>query len=525
MLDHAEVRMLLRRTWVAFFGRFGRLLPVQVQAVPPVLEGRNVVVCSPTASGKTEAVVAPTAERSLREGWGAMSVLYLTPTRALANDALLRIAGPLGDLGLSAALKHGDKPQFDASRPPDWLLTTPESLDSLLCRQPDAMARVRTVILDELHLVDGTYRGDQLRILLRRLRHQSTGPGFASHALSATLSDPEGVARRYMDDCTVVRTEGGREIDVTYVGGVEDVLPLARSRRWRKVLLFCNSRRRVEETARSIMGQWGPYPVVVHHGSLERRHREGAEATMREERVAACVCTSTLEVGVDIGDIDLVVLVEVPYSVSTLLQRLGRANRREDRVHVAFVAGTPEVESMARAMVTVAQRGDLPTTDYRPDLSVAVQQTLSLLYQYRAGVQEGVLADLLSPLIEADDLDRLLLHLRDHRWVTRQRDRWCASEKAMNLGERGHIHSNIPDTKSYKVIDVTTGRQVGSIAGVFDLVFVLNRRAWKVMSVKQGVIYATPHRGGADAALFVPHRNEGAFAHLLPADLRRRGAD
>jgi ATP-dependent Lhr-like helicase len=525
MSDHQSVRERLRRAWMPFFSRYGRLLPIQLQAIPPVMDGQNVVICSPTASGKTEAIVAPIAERFLSERWSAMSVLYIIPTRALANDTLLRIEGPLNDMGISVALKHGDKPRFKADRLPDWLITTPESLDSLLCRYPLCMAQVRSVILDELHLLDGTYRGDQLRVLLRRLRQARKGASLATHALSATLSNPDQVARRYIDEFIVITGQSKREIECVFLESPDQVHALAKSRQWRKVVFFCNARQTVEETAHNISKQWAPYPVVVHHGSLDRRLREEAERVMKEAGVAVCVCTSTLEVGIDIGDIDLVVLVEMPYSASALLQRLGRGNRRSDVIYAAIIAQTEEARSMATAMLSVAQTGNLPPIDYQPDPSVAVQQIFSLLYQHPGGLPGESLLDTLSPLLDARSSYAILAHLQEKGWISHKRGYWYASEKVMNLGEKGKIHSNIPDSTLYTVVDTASGKTIGRIAGIFDRVFVLGHRAWEAVSVRRDTIYARPYHGKADPAIFVPHRNIGAFTHLLPRELRDKVDD
>ena len=156
---------LLSYLWLPFFTRFGRLTAVQESTIPEILDVANVVVASPTASGKTEAVIAPLAERHILEQWEDLAVLYIVPTRALANDTLVRIEGPLQDIGITAALKHGDKPNLPKVLP-NLLITTPESLDSIICRNPKALSTLRAIVLDEVHLLDNTYRGDQLRILL-----------------------------------------------------------------------------------------------------------------------------------------------------------------------------------------------------------------------------------------------------------------------------------------------------------------------------------------------------------------------
>ena len=197
------LRRELPRAWPALFRRFGRLTAIQVQGLAPILAGRNVVLASATASGKTEAMVAPFAERA-RPGAG-LQLLWVVPTRALCNDLERRLAGPLSSLGLRLAVRTGDRPELRLRNPQDVVLTTPESFDSLLCRVPALFREVRGVVLDELHQVDGTYRGDQLRILLRRLE-RTLGRSPQYGALSATLFDPEALARRYFPDPVVART-------------------------------------------------------------------------------------------------------------------------------------------------------------------------------------------------------------------------------------------------------------------------------------------------------------------------------
>ena len=194
-----SIRRHLKYAWVPFFSRFGKLTPVQIETIPKILDGINVVVMSPTASGKTEAVVAPVAELFISRQWKELAILYVVPTRALANDTLARIEGPLRDMGIATVLKHGDKPYLSGYLP-NCLITTPESLDSLICRRPKIFATLRAVILDEIHLLNNTYRGDQLRLLLHRLKKLAFDASFAVHLLSATLSEPYQVAQRYSEN-------------------------------------------------------------------------------------------------------------------------------------------------------------------------------------------------------------------------------------------------------------------------------------------------------------------------------------
>ena len=514
----SAVRRMLRRAWTPFFARFGRLTRTQLDAIPSILKGRSLVVTAPTASGKTEAIVAPLAERCVGEGWQNLSVLYLVPTRALANDTLTRIQGPLQDMGLRVVLKHGDRPYLSRNLP-DFLITTPESLDSLICRKPEAFHHLQALIIDEIHLLDNTYRGDQIRLLIQRLRSLASQADFSVQLMSATLSSPREVASRYVDDFEVVTSRGKREIEHHILDSLEAVHGLARERGWKKLLVFCNMRESVERIGDELIGLWHPYPVVVHHGSLDRRIREEAEAVMKSAEVAACVATSTLEVGIDVGDIDLVVIAETPWSLSSLLQRIGRGNRRKEIIHAAAIAHSDEEKEHLQSMFDMASCGQLPPESYLADLSVAVQQIFSCLFQFPQGIQESTLIGLLSILCPEESVKWILHHLLRKDYIVQGRGRWYATSRLMNLGTRGKIHSNIPDTQSYDVVDVSSGRTIGTIAGVFDEVFSLGGRVWKVVSVSGAIIRAKRHRGRAPAPKFRRHRNQGAFAHLLPEEL------
>ena len=514
----SAVRRRLRRAWTPFFARFGRLTRIQVDAIPSILEGRSLVVTAPTASGKTEAVAAPLAERCAGEGWPNLSVLYLVPTRALANDTLTRIRDPLQDMGLSVVLKHGDRPYLSRTLP-DFLITTPESLDSLICRKPDVFHHLQALIIDEIHLLDNTCRGDQIRLLIRRLRSLAAHADFSVHLMSATLSSPREVASRYVDDFEVVTSPGKRKMDHHILDSLEAVRGLAHERGWKKLLVFCNMRESAERIGDELIGLWHPYPVVVHHGSLDRRIREEAEATMKSADVAACVATSTLEVGIDVGDIDLIVIAETPWSLSSLLQRTGRGNRRQEIIHVAAIANSNEEKEHLELMFDRASCGQLPLESYAADLSVAVQQIFSCLFQCPHGVHESTLIVLLSTLCPEESVKSILDHLRQKDYIAQGRGRWYATSRLMNLGTRGKIHSNIPDTQSYDVVDVSSGRTIGTIAGVFDEVFSLGGRVWRVFSVSGNIIRAKRHGGRAPAPRFQRHRNRGAFTHLLPEEL------
>ena len=184
---------------------------VQSLAIPEVLAGHNVVLCAPTASGKTEAILAPMVQRLLdAENHGGIQMLWITPTRALANDLLERIQGPLNQVGWEAGIWTSDR-KVNLEKSPQVLITTPEGFDSLLSRHTEDLKYLMSIVLDELHMIDGGYRGDQLRILLRRLKLIQDRPIWTC-ILSATITDPEAVGARYAENPKVVSVQGQRPI-------------------------------------------------------------------------------------------------------------------------------------------------------------------------------------------------------------------------------------------------------------------------------------------------------------------------
>jgi ATP-dependent Lhr-like helicase len=523
MIDKTDknLKQQLKYSWVPFFARFGRLTPIQRLTIPKVLEGKNVIVSSPTATGKTEAIIAPVSEIAKREKWTGLSIIYIVPTRALANDSYGRIEGPLGDMGFKVILKHGDRPHLSSTTPANLLITTPESLDSLICRHPQMLKDLRAIIIDEIHFLDSNYRGDQLRVLLLRLRNlQPADRHIFVHLLSATISNPNDIASRYIDDFDIVIWREKPQIEYYFVSSYEELNQLSRRKYWRKILCFCNMREKVEEIASQLSQIWYPYPVLAHHGSLSKEKREEAEAVMRESDVAVCVATSTLELGIDIGDIDCVVLLEPPWSIASLLQRIGRGNRRTGLIQVVAYICSKEERELLEMMFNAAMEGVLPILPYSPDLSVVVQQIFSLLYQFPEGLPENDLLDTLSPLCTYDELNLVLQQLQKERWVEMRGGVYCASTKLMDKGEKGRIHSNIPEAALYRVIDVRSGKQIGRIADIFDKVFLLAGSIWEVVSVEDHIVYVKRVKGKAFSPLFYRYSLLGAFFHLLPPVLK-----
>lgn len=500
----------LRRTWDAFFARFGRLTDVQRSAILPVLDGADVLVCAPTASGKTEAVCAPLVERLLRQG-GAWTVLYVCPTRALVNDLYERLTGPVALLGLALKRRTGDHHDLlgDGAH---LLITTPESFDSLLCRgrlgdAGHVLSGVEAVVLDEVHLLYGTPRGEQLRWLLHRLarlrafakaQRWCKRSGFQRVALSATVARPDDVVAAYMPGGTSVSVPGGRDIDAVLVDAaspaVEDQLPayLDTLEAPEKILVFCNQRKRVDTLAvslRDALEERG-YAVRAHHGSLAREERETTESDIRQLGRVVVFSTSTLEIGIDIGDIDLVVLDGPPPDVSALLQRIGRGNRRTGRTRVMQCSGSTAEMFVHGAMLSAARDGELFPEFPGPHFAVVRQQLASYIFQGpRRARSRTSLVSFASEVCPDCDAGALIDHLVAEQDLEESGDGVRLGSQWLDATRLGEIHSNIESSGGEHVVDVDSGRSIATgvrfkggsgLAVAGNLLHVRERSDWQL---------------------------------------------
>ena len=513
----------------AFFGNFRTLRDVQRAAIPRILEGRDVLVASATASGKTEAVLAPLVARTLdrqpTRGSG-IRILLIAPTRALVNDLAARLDGPLGRLGLTCGRQTSD--HKDKHRRPFVLITTPESFDSMLVRDgrvgggqvtDHLLSTVSVVFVDEAHLFDGTARGDQLSWLMGRLRRvrrltDESGTdgraGLQVCAGSATISEPQGLAKRLLGPSAVaVEVPGTREIEVFGPScaaawfpveasldavALRDRLELARPEKFakvverriwqalsgaadtplRKALVFAPTRRLVDTLSTELaamLPRRRAIRVLAHHGSLERRARERAESEFAAAGDAVLVATTTLEVGVDIGDVDFVALVGAPPGTRSLLQRIGRAGRRIGRTRVLALPRTAGEQTALASMLIAARDGRLESEGYARRWSVFVQQAASFVAQGRPRGRRRIhvvdLAQDVWPEDEPGTVDEILEHLLGEDRLIEDRGRLWLGEAWADLfdaGGRG-MHANFDSGAGVPAVDASTGEVIAYVAG------------------------------------------------------------
>ncbi len=466
-LSALTLKSRLPRTWSPFFAQHGTFTAAQLVAIPPLLEGLSVILVAPTASGKTEAALAPLVERYLSPPRPApqLTILYLLPTRALIADLANRLAAPLERLRVQLAVKTRDLDTFRPRSPADLLLTTPESLDALLATHAKLLAGLRALVIDELHTLDGSVRGDQLRVLLARLRQvrvYAAGSGDAPDAdlqtvaLSATLAEPAQAAARYFPAAQVIVVAGSRAAQIELLamtgdaasdetdesGGNEtggaaalvDYLGGFQGRGWRKALVFCNTRAEVEAYAAAVRAARTPFghAVYVHYSNLERGRRQEIEQQFAQAGAAICFASSTLELGIDIGSIDAAILIGAPGSAASFAQRIGRAGRRRQTIQAACFYRTPLEEALLRALAALPAAA--PTAaPFRP--SVAVQQIFSLLLQSPTGALRLVpLAELFNDLLTVADLEAILGQLQARGYLTSARaGEWRAGARLNQL--------------------------------------------------------------------------------------------
>lgn len=394
--DSTSPLLQLPNTYRAFYGSFPHLYPIQKQAILPLLQGKDLILQSATGSGKTEAVLAPCVERLIQSG-REQAILYVVPTRALAVDLERRLTPVLTErLGLRMGVRTGDLKRAGGARP-DLMLTTPESLDVMLgSANADLrgfVQRVGTVIIDEAHPLIHHYRGRQLAYLLTRLERRTGGP-VQKIALSATMADVDAALQFFgfrADTVRIIETVQ-REIEPHLVHLKNDEHELVALLDdlydvwgYRKVLTFANSRSCCDRLF-SLLNHHGRFQGVteLHYSNLKPKERRGVEHRFRRRGHALCIATSTLELGIDIGDVDGVLLYEPPDSASAFLQRLGRSNRREGRTHFWGICRGEGAEGQLLrflGLLRLARQGMVERTQPRTLPSVLVQQILSCLYE------------------------------------------------------------------------------------------------------------------------------------------------
>src|SRR5215831_2323239 len=566
----------LVRDW--FVARFGTPTEPQIQGWPHILAARTTLISAPTGSGKTLAAFLACIDGLIRkaaEGTLAQQteVLYVSPLKALGNDIQKNLEGPLGEIlqlagereilipEIRVAVRTGDTPAYERrtmlARPPHILVTTPESLYILLTAEKsrEVLKSVRTVIVDEIHAVADDKRGAHLAISLERLEQLADTPPVRI-GLSATQKPIELVAQFLTGsgrpEPAIVQIGQRRTLDLAVEVPSSELGPVASNEMWgeiydriadlakqhRSTLIFVNTRRLAERVAHHLGERIGKDAVAAHHGSLSRKLRLTAEKKLKVGEVRALVATASLELGIDIGSVDLVCQIGSPRSISACLQRIGRAGHWRGAVPKGrlFVTTRDELLECA-ALVRAIRQGDLDRIGV-PDapMDILAQQIVAMcaaedckeeeLFQCvrRAYPYRGLARADFDEMIEM--LSEGIASVRGRYGAYLHRDRVNGIVRARRGSRLAAITSGgaIPENSLYTVVAQPEGTVVGTVDEDFAVeslagdIMLLGNTSWRIRRVQAGRVLVEDAQGAAPNVPFwrgeAPSRTDELSTHV-----------
>ncbi len=519
---------------------FAKPTDPQQRAIPLILDGKSVLLISPTATGKTEAGFLPVLSMLLQTAQGVpgIKVLYITPLRALNRDMLERLEWWCNNLDIKLAVRHGDtetKERVRQSRsPPDVMITTPETLQAILVGwvMRQHLQQVRWVIIDEVHEMADSKRGSQLSLALERLRRM-IAHDFQMIGLSATIGSPDKVGKFLVGEgraVEIVRVPVARMMRLKVIFPLpeeKDVQLAARLythpevaarlriirdyiSKHRSVLLFTNTRA-VSEVLASRFKVWDvDFPVSIHHGSLAKPSRIAAEKGLKSGQLRGLIATSSLELGIDVGSIDLVIQYMSPRQATRLIQRVGRSGHRIGRVADGIIIALDSddaLEALAIAKKAMEENLEPVVVPPKPYDVLAHQTAGVLLKNRRLGFDE--ILELFRHAfpyrdLAGDDVEKILryMHQRFPRlaWVSFEDRVVLKPRQTKALFEYYFDNlSMIPEEKQFLVIDESSDSSVGVLDEAFmaefgkpGTKFIIRGSPWIIRSVSEDKVHVRP---------------------------------
>ncbi len=514
---HPKVKTLAK-------GRFGTATQVQSKAMPKILEGKNVLIIAGTGWGKTEAVMLPVFSMWLKEKPEPISVLYICPLRALNRDMFNRLIWWGNKIDMDISVRHGDTTQYERTKqaefPPDMLISTPETLQAILPgpKMRENLKHVKWVIIDEIHELVGSKRGTQLSVALERLRELSKD--FQIIGLSATVGSPRKVAEFLGKNVEIVKVTSSKDLEIEVISpeptkedkelaekiflGSEATARLRKIHeliKETKTLVFTNTREAAEVLS-SRLRKLEYEGHGIHHSSLSKDVRIQAEDMFKNGELNALVCTSSLELGIDIGTVEQVIQYMSPRQVSKLVQRVGRSGHRIGaKSKGIIIAADPDDIIEAGVIARRAMHGELEKTEFHElALDVLSHQLIGLtLDKYNINWKEAY--EIIKRAYPYRNLDKtefsrimkfaeLLKLIFLDVGLRRRRKAWRYYYE--NL-------STIPDVFQYRVIDNVDNKEVGVLDEAFvaehgetGTTFIVRGSPWRILSVYGGRVYVEP---------------------------------
>ena len=497
----------------------------QELAISPILAGENVLLIAPTGSGKTEAVLLPIFSKLIQqEDRHGISLIYVTPLRALNRDMLKRLSLWSSRLNISIEVRHGDTDlklrRKQAIFPPQMLVTTPETLQAILpgSRMRQHLSHVQFVVVDEVHELASSKRGTQLTVALERLG-QITEREFQRIGLSATVGNPDEVAHFIGGTSRAVRivqampakgysyrVENPEPIDSDYdLAAKLRTAPEAAARLRRMMelvdshkstLIFVNSRQNAEMLGHRF-GQLNRTDIAVHHGSLSKEVRAQIEDEFKGGTLRAIICTSTLELGIDIGNVDLVIQYLSPRQVSSLIQRVGRSGHSLDRLSEGVIITAFSDDTLeSSAAIRNAHEGKIePVLIHENALDVLGHQIVGILLDLGSVEKSDMLKLIRSayPYRSIDDKSfESVIHFLETLGEVRTEEGKVLTKTGKGRRYYYENLSMIPDERRYPIINVISDRKIGTLGDEFmafdariGLNIIVRGKVWRILQIEE----------------------------------------
>ncbi len=531
-----ELKKLVRK-------RFKEPTPIQKEVIPLALQRKNLLTISETGSGKTEACLLPIFDLWIKDKPNSISILYITPLKSLNRDLLKRILWWSKELDFDVSVRHGDTSTYErkmqSENPPDMLISTPETLQAVLTGKimRSHLKNVRYIVIDEVHELVPNKRGLQLTIGLERLKELVRGSGNPDPqviTLSATVGSPERIVEffslssRDHDIVNVVKTKK-TDIRVECPKPVRDDLQYASKmftspqiaarlkriqeliKQKKSVLTFTNTREFAEILSSRMKTLDEKLLIETHHSSLSKDIRIHAEKGFKDGKIKTLICTSSLELGIDIGLIDFVIQYQSPRQVVKFLQRIGRSGHTLDRISDGvIISGEPDDCFESSIIADHALKGKIePTLVYRKAWDVLAHQIVGLsLEEYKIPLDRAYSiikkANPYKGLKKEEFLDICnLMQKLGCIWVGSKFDDNVPLRRRRKAFEYYYRNlSTIPDVKNYQIHDVVSDKDVGTLDAEFvalhgnpETSFICKGQAWRILDVRNDKIYVEPMSG------------------------------
>ncbi|MBD3311977.1 DEAD/DEAH box helicase [archaeon] len=495
------------------------LTSAQKKAIPKILSGKDVLLCAPTGYGKTLAAMIPVLDKMLKNKEEGMKTLYVTPLRALNRDVFERLVKLGEKIGLRIEVRHGDTTQYQrrkqALNPPDMLITTPETLQAILTgkRLREGLASVKTIIIDEVHELISSKRGTQLSVGLERLKNL-TKRKMQLIGLSATVNNKQEVADWISSECEIVNIEGSKEYEVKIIkpGVSQEDKELAKKLhtnpsiaktlkiitrlvKEKKSIIFVNTRELAENISSRLQAM-NNKDISVHHSSLSKNSRINTEADFKKGGLRGIIATSSLELGIDIGDVEQVIQFNSPRQVNKLVQRVGRAGHTSTQVSNGVVITTNQQEYLETKAVLKQLKNKWveESSIYHKPLDVLAHQVIGIcLDEYKPKVK-----DVYNTIKQArpyqsltwNEFSSVLTILKDIRMV------FLNDDGTIGIGKKARFYyydnlSTIPNEKNYHIHNIDTNSRIGTLHEGFIAkngepgnIFICRAEPWEIISIE-----------------------------------------